>query len=169
MEIKLIESTETLFDDYYRIRCNKTDIYWMGHKSAPDYQTLKESYISRLNNCRFSQVGDKRVYLIGLINDKQEEKIVGQLLLSICDDGLEVGLSLEDNVQGMGIGTESIRLAIKEAKKYSYRIIYANVRDDNFASQKMVLKNNFSRTDSYVENEYPYVGIVKLRKYIFTL
>lgn len=165
-KIHLVWSNEELFDDYYLIRCDFTDIYWMGHSSKPDYEKLKKCFMNRLETCRFSEVGDKRILIVQYISD-QKKKNVGQVLLTITDEGIEIGISILQEYQGSGIGTDVINQTVEIAKQHSRRII-ANIRDDNIASQKCFQKNGFQRTDEYVINDYPNVGKVKFRKYIYS-
>ena len=164
MRINLIISREELYDEYFRIRCCQNDIYWMGHLSAPDYDRLKECYLSRTESSRFSEVGDKRIYLIEQEEDKGTT-IIGQILMSINEDGIEIGISIDDRYQGMGIGTASINMAVSEAKNYSDSI-YVRIRDDNIPSQKAFQKNGFIKTEDYIRQDYPHVGSVNLRKYV---
>lgn len=165
--VNLLWCNEELFDDYYFIRCDSTDIYWMGHRKKPDYETLKECYMKRLDTCRFSEVGDKRILLVHYISNT-EERNIGQVLLTITSEGIEIGISVLQEYQGLGIGTDVIKQVIEIAKQYS-DIMIANIRDDNFASQKSFQKNGFQRTNEYVINDYPCAGQVKFRKYILTI
>lgn len=165
MNIELIGSKEEFFDNYYMIRCEASDIYWMGHKTCPDYNMIKKCYLNRLESSKFVDVGDKKILLIS--NSYNDEKnIIGHIQLSINEDGVEIGISVIEKFHGKGVATKAIKLATVEALKYS-DILYAQIRDDNYASQNAFIKNNYFRTNEYVENEYPMVGIVKLRKYIF--
>ena len=138
----------------------------MGHKSEPDYEKIKSCYLERLEKSRFTEFGDKKIYLI--IKDEEDtsgSNIIGQVLLSLDVEGIEIGISISDEYHGVGFGSNSIKLAIEIVENFSMPI-YARIRDDNVASQKVFVKNGFLRTEEYIEKVYPKSGMVKFRKYI---
>lgn len=48
--IELNEATLDDFDDYYAIRCGKSDIYWMGYEKAPDRDLMYKSFKGKVGN-----------------------------------------------------------------------------------------------------------------------
>ena len=159
--VRLVGASLGDFDDYYRIRCEPSDIYWMGHTSAPDYQMIYGVFSERLGPKTLLNIGDKVIYMAKDANDET----VGFAMLSLTDSGIEIGISLFQNKQGMGFGTEIISEIVALADKYQLTL-FARIRDDNTASQKIFLKNGFIRTEQYEMIEYPMVGYVAFRKYI---
>jgi len=160
--VRLVESFPDDYENYYQIRCDETDIYWMGHKSKPDYEKLKQCFMERLSTCRFSQEGDKRIMMI--CTESKEDSSIGQVLFTLREGGIEIGISIKKEFQGLGLGTHVIGQAVAFAGQYS-NILLAYIRDDNFASQHCFKKNGFVPTDDFVINEYPNAGNVKFRKY----
>lgn len=162
--IRLLGATLDDFEDYYRIRCEPSDIFWMGHTSAPDYQMIYGVFSERLGSKTLSVVGDKVIYMAKDANGNT----VGFTMLSITDTGIEIGISMFQIFQGCGLGTEIISETLFLALKHG-NIVYARIRDDNIASQKIFIKNGFIRTDQFEMKQYPQVGYVAFRKYIYKI
>ena len=80
------------------------------------------------------------------------------------EDGIEIGYSITEQYQRLGYATQALQQAIPLARKYSCNIML-RIRDDNIASQRVASKCGFSRTEKYIEKEYPVAGKVKLRVY----
>lgn len=160
--IRLLGATIDDFEDYYRIRCEPSDIYWMGHTSAPDYKMIYGVFSERLGSKTLSAVGDKVIYMAKETNNKT----VGFTMLSMTDSGTEIGISLFQKFQGFGFGTEIISETLFLALNHG-ATVYARIRDDNIASQRIFIKNGFVRTDQYEMKQYPQVGYVAFRTYVF--
>lgn len=160
--IRLIGATLDDFEDYYQIRCEPSDIFWMGHTSPPDYQMIYGVFSERLGSKALSAAGDKVIYMAKEANGNT----VGFTMLSITDSGIEIGISLFQKFQGFGFGTEIISEALFLALNHG-TTVFARIRDDNFASQKIFLKNGFIRTGQYEMKQYPQVGYVAFRTYIY--
>ena len=158
--IKIIGAVFSDYDDYYSIRCDKSDIYWMGHKGKPDYNFLKTIFLERIDAVNLHIIGSKKIFMI-----KYFSCSIGFAMLSHNIDGIEVGISIKSEYHGHGYGTQAYKDTMKIAKTYS-NDIYSRIRDDNIVSQKMVINNGLSRTDEYEEVEYPIAGKIKFRKYL---
>ena len=164
INIQLYGATKEDYDEYYRIRCEKSDIYWMGHLKEPDYYKLREIFLERLGLTPLDSIGNKRIYMIR--NDKNS--VVGFSMLSRTEYGIEIGISLFQKEQGKGYGTQVISNIINLLKAYNCPI-YAKIRDDNVASQSIFLRNGFERTDNFKLVQYPEVGTIPFRMYIYRL
>jgi RimJ/RimL family protein N-acetyltransferase len=139
------------FEMYYRVRCERTDYTWGGFAGKPDRENLKNVFMQRVETVDLSIVDAKKIFLAYVCNSDVEEKseTVGFIQISHNCDGMEIGYSIMEKYQGLGMGTEMVKCALEIAEKYS-DIVYAQIRDDNIASQRVVLKNAFVRTDEYV-------------------
>ena len=160
--IRLVGASINDFEDYYRIRCEPSDIYWMGHNSAPDYKMIYGVFSERLGPKCLSSIGDKVIYMV---KDENNDS-VGFAMLSLTDSGIEIGISLLEKCQGKGLGTEIIALLLPIAGEY-HLPIFASIRDDNVASQRIFQKNSFRRTDLFEMKTYPEVGLMAFRRYIY--
>lgn len=155
----LVPSAAEDFEAYYEIRCGAPDIYWMGYTSGPDKDAIRDIFMERLGSVNLAQEGSRKIFML-----KVGESITGWLMLSNLPDGVEVGISLAEDWLGRGLGTEAVGL-IKPYAAELGKVVYAQIRDDNVASQRIFLKNGFERTDSYVVKKYPGAGEVKFRRY----
>lgn len=160
--IRLFGASINDFEDYYRIRCEPSDIYWMGHNSAPNYKMIYGVFSERLGPRTLLNIGDKVIYMA---KDENGES-VGFAMLSLTDSGVEIGISLLEKCQGQGFGTEIISLLLPIAEEYRLPI-FASIRDDNVASQRIFQKNSFKRTNFYEMRTYPKVGLMAFRRYIY--
>jgi RimJ/RimL family protein N-acetyltransferase len=158
--VKVIVAQADDYDEYYRIRSSPADIYWNGHLSKPDYESFKKIFLTRIQNAPFDNPGDGKIFLV-----QNEEKInVGFTQLIRREDCIEIGYSIIEEFQKRGYATEALKLTIPLAQYYFKKVIVC-IRDDNTASQKVAIKNHFTRTDLYVVKNYPNTGNVKLRTY----
>jgi RimJ/RimL family protein N-acetyltransferase len=159
--VHLVETAEKDYEEYYKIRSSASDIYWNGYLDKPDYKEFKKVFLARTCKCDFSKADDRRIYLIQ--NDRKIN--IGFVQLIWRDNSIEIGYSIIDEYQGNGYATQALKAAIPIAKKYFDDVI-VRIRDDNIASQHVAIKCGFSRTEIYIETEYPNVGIIKLRTYV---
>jgi RimJ/RimL family protein N-acetyltransferase len=156
------------FEMYYRVRCERTDYTWGGFAGKPDRENLKNVFMQRVETVDLSIVDAKKIFLAYVCNSDVEEKseTVGFIQISHNCDGMEIGYSIMEKYQGLGMGTEMVKCALEIAEKYS-DIVYAQIRDDNIASQRVVLKNGFVRTDEYVVIDWRNHGKENFRKYVW--
>ena len=157
--IKLVPSEMNDFVDYFAIRCGESDVFWMGYDGPPDRAVMESCFKTRLGGNRFSQPGDKRIYMI-----KASGRNVGFIQFSLSDEGLEFGYSVLDQERGKGYGSAGMRAAAVVAKQYS-DYCFAHIRDDNYASQIAMKKAGLKPTDDVVMKLFPKTGVVGYRKY----
>ena len=157
--VTLIGSKIEDFEDYYNLKCGRSEIYWIGFAGKPDKEKLRACFRKRLGDNDFGNTDDKRVYMI-----KVAGRNVGTVLLTLDEEGVEFAISILEEEQGKGYGTEAIRLAIPIAKQYS-NVCHTEIRDDNYASQKALTRAGFRRTDEFYMKEFPGAGLVGYRKY----
>jgi RimJ/RimL family protein N-acetyltransferase len=165
-QIIIRPSKEAEFEMYYRVRCEPSDYTWMGFAGKPDRENLRNIFLQRLGTVDLSIVNTKIIFLAHLRNCgiAEQDDVIGFIQLSHNSDGMEIGYSVMEKYQGLGIGTELIHQSLNIARRYS-DIVYAQIRDDNIASQKAVLKNGFIRTDEYVVVDWLHHGRENFRKY----
>ena len=166
MRVFLRGTTLEDFEDYYKIRCSPSDVYWNGYSSIPEKESFRTIFMSRLSTASFQEPEDRRLYLI-CIDDESSEDAVGFVQLIFRQNAVELGYSVMDGYQGKGIATKALSLAVKIAETHNERII-VRIRDDNFASQKVALRNGFIPTDSVRIKYYPGHGEEILREYMLS-
>ena len=160
MKVTLVPATLNDFEDYYAIRCGVSDIFWMGYDGPPERELMKNIFMSRLGDSPLTSSGDKRIYMI-----KADAKNVGFVQFTINDEGLEFGYSVLDQERGKGYGTAGMKLAVAEALQYSSHC-FAQIRDDNIASQLAMTHAGLKATNDYKLKLFPKSGMIKYRKYI---
>ena len=165
VEFELIPATLEKYDTYYRFRSDKGDIYWTGYLTAPDYNKLKKLYLTRCSDTDIGVLGNEKLYFLHVYAGELDED-VGYVLLYNKNDGFEFAYSVLGKYRGKGFGTKACELGTKTALKYTSEV-YALVRDDNIASQRVFEKNGYVRTDIIEARPSPALGTLKLRRWIY--
>lgn len=163
MEIKLENTTEKDYEDYYSHKCEKSDIYWNGFKSAPDKEGLKKAFLSRLTEGVWlnNSASKKLIYKITV-----DGKYAGYIQYTINEFDTEIGIGVKEQFASKGIGRAAVLLAIDKLRENDIDNIFVRIRDDNEASQRMFLKAGFIKTNVIEEEEfYPIKEPIALRRY----
>ena len=165
-QITLLDTTMDMFDDYFKMKCDETDMYWNGYASPPNEEELKKVFKSRLSSVPFHEVEDRRIYFIHL---QTQEKNIGFIQLRMHSDAVELGYGILQPYQGHGYGTKGLALGVKCALEHRKKV-FVRIRDDNIPSQRIAIKNGFTRTDNYEMVDYPsYDNMnVKFRVYLYS-
>ena len=162
---ELIPATPEKYNTYYGFRSDKGDIYWTGYLTAPDYDKMKKLYLSRCSDINIGVIGSEKLYFLHVHADGLDED-VGYVLLYNKNDGFEFAYSVSGKYRGKGFGTKACELGTKVALKYTSEV-YALVRDDNIASQRVFEKNGYVRTDIIETRPGPAFGMLKLRRWVY--
>ena len=159
--VRLKPAEENDFDDYYDVKCGKSEIFWMGYEGIPARDTMQKVFYSRLGSSRFKQSGDKRIYMIQV-----DGKNVGMIQLSLSEEGLEFGYSIKESEQRKGYASAAMRQAVEIAKEYS-NSLFAHIRDDNIGSIKVCMSAGLKSTDDVEMKMFPQTGMIGYRRYKF--
>ncbi len=152
-DVALKTGTESDFDFYYSLKCEKSDKYWMGFRENPDRQLLYNCFITRISTSQDRTGGSKLIKLISRFGEH-----TGYVQFTFNNADIELGISIAERFQGLGIGTKAIRCAVEYLESIGEkREIFARIREDNAASQKCFAKNGFIQTNKYEAVFYPYV------------
>lgn len=151
------------FDEFYKIKIEKNNIFWTGWANEPDYLKLKNFYDNCIYNLK--TIKDRRIYLA---HDK--DAVVGYVYIDyVNNDTFAVSPAISSNFQGKGLGKKLIELVIKEGLKLGYKNMEAFIREDNIASQKIFEFNGVHKTeiykDVYIENQN---RNIKMYKYYYS-
>lgn len=154
MDLLLRTATVNDFDDYYKHKCESTDIYWNGFEKEPQYEGLKKVFLTRINND-----SSKIIKIL-----EKEGKYIGYLQYTFGNGEVEIGIGICNECQGKGYGKEALELAVNDIP--SSLQIFSRIRDDNQASQQCFEKAGFTRSNKYtMEPFYPKPDKIKLRRY----
>lgn len=165
-DITIHEAVEKDFEDYYKIRCEKADVYWMGFDNFPEYESLKKCFMNRIKGTSFQSNGDKRIYMITCL-EEYEKKTVGFVQLSITKDGVEIGYSVIEKYQGQKIGTIALSLSVEIGLRISDKI-YVEIWENNIASQTIAKKNGFVGNRSTLVSDRTIGGENRYRVYWYS-
>lgn len=129
------------FDDYYRIKADKTAILWSGFASAPDKGKLREHFLKLLDN--------KQESILLYLKEDDTEKLIGYDLMTRIDDEtvLSSGHSILSEFQGKGYGTLLFGMLVQYARDLGYKKFIGWISENNIGSIKNVERNGFYRTD----------------------
>lgn len=163
-EVDLVKATLEDYDFYYNLKCEKTNIYWSGFLTRPDYDGFKDWYENNVIKNKIS------FYFITHNNLK-----VGAIYYRIIDENHcnYLGLAVTEKVEGRGIGTLAVSKFLEHIRRTypKCKIIDVNIRIDNFASQKVHEKLGFRKTgeteDVYLESEGKNIAMEYWR-YVFS-
>ena len=160
MAIELVPARPEDFEDYYAVKCGASEIFWMGYDGIPAREKMYEVFMSRLGSVRFSQPSDKRINMI-----RVDGRNVGMIQFTLSEEGLEFGISIREDEQGKGYGTEGMKQAVRMAGQYADQL-FAHIRDDNYPSQKALTRAGLQPTDDVRMMDFPQTGKVGYRKYV---
>jgi RimJ/RimL family protein N-acetyltransferase len=155
IDYKVIKAGRENYDDYYKIRSEKHNLYWTGYENPPEYDTFFNWYEGRLDDI------NRDIYLMYI-----EGECAGSLHIDYYQGYAAIGYSVKTDFGGKGVGTlivsEAVNI-IKQAKKkrQGLSLIKAFIYHQNAASIKVVEKNDFERSEdiimkSYFGKEEPY-------------
>lgn len=157
----LRNAKEEDFPYYFDLKSEKSDMYWMGFEKAPDREKLFRIFKGRMKT-ENPQIGEKRIKII-----VSDEVPAGYVQCTFNEEEIELGIGISEKNQNCGIGTAALKLILQDYEN-DKRIIFARIRDDNLASQKIFQKNGFKPTEIVEELFYPYVNkVIPVRKYIY--
>lgn len=134
------------YEEYYKIKCGYSDIYWNGFDKKPDYNGLKKAYLNRLVN-NPNEIGSKVIYII--VSD--DGVSCGYIMFTYNENDVEIGFSIQQDYQGKGYGTMAVREALKLLQG---RTVFARIRPDNIPSQRCFEKNGFVFRRQETEEKY---------------
>lgn len=140
IKIDIREAELQDFEDFYRIKSEKSHIYWSGFKTRPNREVLLSWYKNNIieNN-------KKKIYFIANnINDN----IIGYLYVESLDNNeYEITIGVSEKYSGFGYASEALINGFNKYKLKENAIFIAWIRDDNIASVKAFEKAGFVRTN----------------------
>ena len=153
-DVTLKIGTKNDFDFYYSLKCERSDKYWMGFRENPVRQSLYECFITRISDEQNKEGGGTK--LIKMISRLGEN--TGYVQFTFNETSIELGISIAERFQRLGIGTKAIGCAVEFLERIGEkREIFARIREDNAASLKCFAKNGFIETNEYELVFYPYI------------
>ena len=153
MELK--EVSEIDFENYYHIRSEKKNLFWLGYKHPPEKENFKKWFLERIKD------SDRKLFLL-----YQETICLGSLNIDYYKDHCFIGYSVMEKYEGAGLASLIVKQAIELIKNTnSIKSIKAWINENNKDSEKVVMKNGFKKSTIYEsrcrfnlnENYYLYI------------
>lgn len=134
---------ETKNRSFFEKTClSRGDIYYSFHNlnsiisQMVDEQNIGMHYMYTIRNSEDSIIG--RVNLVDIVRGNLNKA--------------EIGYRIGEEFIGRGYGEKAVRLVLDDAvNKYRLHRIEAGVAPENIASQKILIKNGFSKVGTYKE------------------
>lgn len=123
------------YDGYYHVKSDEKNVFWGGWTTAPDYETFKNVFMSRVSD-------SQRREFVCIIDGQ----IVGYLAAVLHDSEVEISYGVKSFFSGQGIATSLIGFAISE---FTDKTLIAWVSEKNIGSQKCLLKNGFLKSEEH--------------------
>lgn len=159
-DISLAEATIADFNFFYKLKCEKKQIYWGGFSGKPDYKKLQQWFQNILLN-------KTKIILMIKWNGENVGYISFKIFAEkICSDH---GTAVAEKMSGLGIGTLAIKKNEEYLKKHypNCKTIIGFVRADNGTSQKMLKKCGWILTDDYLDRFImPEKKVVRMQKWV---
>lgn len=148
------------FEVFYKLKCEKENIYWTNYTNAPVKDNLFNWYKSELSK-------KDRYFLLA---ENLEGEVVGYGYIDIKDEGIfEISYGISSSFTGHGLGIKLV--SCLEEKCYelfkSVKEIWAWVLKDNIRSRKCLENNKWKETEETKEIYFkPEEKLKKMIKYI---
>jgi len=132
LKLALIED----YEEYYKMRSEKSNLFWTGYEKAPDFIQFKKWYKNRLSN------KNRHIYLLVCDN-----KYIGSLNIDFYSKYAYIGYSVKEAYAKQGIGTYIVKNAVNILKKHKeITLVKAWINYQNIGSIRVVEKNKFQKT-----------------------
>lgn len=121
------------YDGYYQIKSDEKNVFWGGWTTAPDYESFKNVFMSRISDSQ------RREYVCVI-----DGQIVGYLAAVLLDSLVEISYGVKSDFSGQGVATSLIGFVVSE---FADKTLIAWVSEKNIGSQKCLLKNGFLKSE----------------------
>ncbi len=139
MELSIEVASMEDFEYYYKLKSEKTAIYWGGWQNKPDKEILKKHFNKFLQGGVYENklyvIKDNKV--IGFINEIPHES--DELIKNKVNISISIGIFEKE--RNKNYGQRALELFVKMKKN-----VEAYIREDNIASQRSFGKAGFIKT-----------------------
>lgn len=146
MYIRLAEEKD--FEFFYKLKCEKNNLYWSGFENKPNYNNFLEFFKKTISE------DGRKIYII--INDVEDK--VGHLYFSKNNcDVFELAIAVSEKYNRRGYGKSSYLLALKMGLELGYKRCECWIREDNEISinlhEIVGFKFTGEKTNQFIENK----------------
>lgn len=148
------------FEVFYKLKCEKENIYWTNYINAPVKDKLFNWYKSELSK-------KDRYFLLA---ENLEGEVVGYGYIDIKDgETFEISYGISSNFTGLGLGRELVKSLEEKCYELFKEVneIVAWILEDNIKSRKCLERNLWIETEELKEIYFePEKQVKKMIKYI---
>lgn len=136
-ELKSLE----LFEDFYRLKCQKDSVLWSGFEKEPEKESFREYVVKNLIN-------NPKNHLF-LLRDGNTNEVMGYCQFNEEEDETceARGTGLFRQYQGCGLASLMDILIIEKAREHGMKYIYAWCSDKNTVSMNALIDAGYKKTD----------------------
>ena len=130
-----------LYDEFYKLKCQKDSILWSGFEKEPDYEGFKKYVKSNL-------IDNPKNHLF-LLRDGDTHEVMGYCQFNEEDNGILEGRGsgLFKKFQGCGLASVMDTLLVEKAKEYGMKYMYSWCSEKNLVSINALIDAGFKRTE----------------------
>lgn len=142
------EFTPEEFSLFSSLFQNENVTRYLPYKTPEEYKEMFDKALADYKEGSFSRWG---------IFNAQTQDFVGMCLARVFLDNpeqIEIGYTLGENYWGKGLGTEVCKALVEYCSSLNHQKAIVAVTDlDNIGSQKVLLKNGFSRIENLARED----------------
>lgn len=130
-----------LYDDFYRLKCQKDAVLWSGFEKEPDKESFKEYVINNL-------IKNPKNHLF-LLRDGNTSEVMGYCQFNEEEIGKceARGSGLFKQFQGCGLASVMDALLVEKAREYGMKYIYGWCSEKNMVSMKAMIDAGYKKTE----------------------
>lgn len=131
-----------LYDDFYKLKCQKDSVLWSGFEKEPDYEGFKKYVKSNL-------IDNPKNHLF-LLRDGDTHEVMGYCQFNEEGDGVceGRGSGLFKQYQGCGLASVMDTLLVEKAREYGMKYMHAWCSEKNLVSMRALIDAGFKKTET---------------------
>lgn len=137
-----IEFKDTFLEWLSEAHAENTYIFWDNNTVKNDFQRFVESQLSKEIMCPIGNVPESVYWIINNNVMLGRISIRHQLTDKLREKGGNIGYQISKSYRGKGFATKALELALVEAKKIGLNEALLTTDRNNYASQRVILKNS---------------------------
>lgn len=131
----------SLYEDFYKLKCQKDSVLWSGFDTKPDMESFKAYVLTNI-------VENPKNHLF-LMRDGNTNEVMGYCQFN--EEGNNTcegrGSGLFKQYQGCGLASSMDTLLVEKAKEYGMKYMYAWCSEKNIVSMNALIDAGFQKTE----------------------
>ena len=132
-----------LYEDFYRLKCQKDSVQWSGFEKEPEKESFKEYIVKNI-------IDNPKNHLF-LMKDGITNDVMGYCQFNEEGNGIceGRGSGLFKRYQGCGLASVLNSLSVGKAREYGMKYMYSWCSEKNTPSIKALIDAGFKKTDIF--------------------